>query len=362
MKKPKKILLDLERLRYPNSGIATAFRYLTKGLEKTNPNLHIELYGCPASFSTDFSIFTIKERKIWHKIVTPFVSNYAVIHVSHQLSSYFWNNNKKAIKIVTVHDLNFLYEDISDAKRNRLINLFNKNIRYADYIVCISNFVEQDFKKNKELFTLNKLKETTVIYNGLNFQALDQVYDLPFKILANRKYILNIGVLFSKKNQLSLIRMLPFLEEDLVLVSSSINTAYKKEIEAEIVKLNLTDRVHFFENISNEEKFALLQHCEALCHPSLAEGFGIPPIEAMYYGKPTFLSTFTSLTEIGGKKAFYFNSFAPEEMANCYKTGMAKYKATPSLKEEIINWASQFSYQATAERHIALYNKILSEQ
>lgn len=362
MKKPKKILLDLERLRYPNSGIANAFRYLTKGLEKVSSDLQIDLYGCKSSFPEDFSIFTTKERKSWHKLFAPFLSKYAILHISHQLSSYFWHNNKKAVKVITLHDLNFLYEDISDAKRTKTIKLLNNNLRYADYIICISNFVLQDLEKNKDILDLKKLKGTSVIYNGVNFHALDQSYDMPFPNLANKNYILNIGVLFSKKNQLSLIRMLPFLEEDLVLVYSDFSSRYKKEIDEEIKKLNLEDRVHFLQNVSNEEKFALLQHCKSLCHPSLAEGFGIPPIEAMYYGKPTFLSTFTSLPEIGGDKAFYFKNFVPQEMAELYKKGMIEYNANPNLKEELTNWAQQFNYKVAAEKHIALYTKILNER
>ena len=55
-----------------------------------------------------------------------------------------------------------------------------------------------------------------------------------------------------------------------------------------------------------KKKNALLQHCQALCQPSLAEGFGIPPIEAMAFGRPVFLSKCTSLPEIGAEEAFLF--------------------------------------------------------
>ena len=55
--------------------------------------------------------------------------------------------------------------------------------------------------------------------------------------------------------------------------------------------------------IDDATKAWLLGHCEAFVFPSLAEGFGLPPLEAMYFGAPVFLSRLTSLPEIGGSQA-----------------------------------------------------------
>ena len=176
------------------------------------------------------------------------------------------------------------------------------------------------------------------------------------------KYILNIGVLFDKKNQLSLIEMLPFIDEDLVLIASDERNPYAENLRNRIKELNLQDRVHFLKNVSEEEKYALIQNCSAMCHPSIAEGFGIPPIEAMAFGKPVFLSTFTSLPEIGGDVAFYFENFEPQIMAEFFKNKMKFYgenKEEISLK--IKNWTKQYDYTVMSNNYLDLYKKILLE-
>ncbi|MDO4224627.1 MAG: glycosyltransferase family 1 protein, partial [Bergeyella zoohelcum] len=228
------------------------------------------------------------------------------------------------------------------------------------YIVCISEFVRQDFLKNKHLFNLKKLKDIVVIHNGIELPE-DKNYDLGrFSHFKNKKYILNIGVLFEKKNQKSLVEMLPYVEEDLVLLASGEKEPYASKVRERIIELGISDRVHFLKNISEEEKYALIQNCTAMCHPSTAEGFGIPPIEAMAFGKPVFLSKYTSLPEIGGDKAFYFDNFNAKEMANTFNQKMELYNEhKEQLSAEIKRWASQFDFRIMAKNYMDFYQKLL---
>ncbi len=354
----KKILIDLERLRYPNSGIANVFRNLSKGLLNINPRHQLFFFGIKKeNEKINPRITTIRWRN-WHKFFEKFSSKYDIIHTSHQLSSYFHKEYKNTRKILTLHDLNFLYENLSENKRYRMLKRVNNNLKNTDYLVCISNFVKEDVLKNKEILRLENVKEIIVIHNGIEFPA-NKTYDLgQFAFLKNTNYILNIGVLFDKKKQKTLIEMLPYLNADLVLVSSSEKEPYASEVRKRIAELGLKDRVHLLKNVSEEEKYALIQNAEAICHPSIAEGFGIPPIEAMAFGKPVFLSTFTSLPEIGGNFAFYFNDFEPKKMANTYIEGMKKYKDDKSLSENIKKWALQFDYKRMAEDYNKLYERI----
>lgn len=356
----KKILLDLERLRYPYSGIANVFRNLAKGSENKNKQFDITYFG---DFSAlDFKLSNKIEWKNWYKFYENFSSSFDIIHVSHQLSSYFQKNYKKSIKVVTLHDLNFLHENLSEKKKRKMLRKVNNNLKNTDYLVCISEYAKKDVLENKHLLTFNKLKEIVVIHNGVELPE-DLMYDLEkFSFFNQKKYILNIGVLFDKKNQLSLIEMLPFIDEDLVLIASDERNPYAENLRNRIKELNLQDRVHFLKNVSEEEKYALIQNCSAMCHPSIAEGFGIPPIEAMSFGKPVFLSTFTSLPEIGGDVAFYFENFVPQIMAEFFKNKMKFYgenKEEISLK--IKNWTKQYDYKVMSNNYLQFYEAILKK-
>ncbi|HEY9046964.1 MAG TPA: glycosyltransferase, partial [Ohtaekwangia sp.] len=91
--------------------------------------------------------------------------------------------------------------------------------------------------------------------------------------------------------------------------------------------------------------------------PSLAEGFGLPVLEAMYYGKPVFLSKLTSLPEVGGEHAYYFDNFSPEHMREVFVKGMHHYETTHP-EAMIKAWALRFSWDNTAKEYLSLYREL----
>lgn len=355
----KKILIDLERLRYPNTGLANVFKNLTKGILQYQPTLDITYFGTPKTVRKISEQLRVLPFRHWHRFYESFSQTFDIIHLSNQGSVYFQQAYPHTQKILTLHDLNFLHEDLSSYKRDRLLQRVNANLRNTQYLVCISDFVKQDVLKNASLLHLDKLKELLVIHNGIVLPA-PQTYSLEGKLafLKERKYLLNIGVLFNKKNQKSLVEMLPYTNEDLVLVTSEQKDSYTSEVKEAIARLGLAHRVHFFSNVTEAEKNALLQHAVGLCQPSLAEGFGIPPIEAMAFGKPIFLSTYTSLPEIGGKEAFYFRSFNPEEMAATVRQGLEAFWSNKEASNRLKERAAEFNHLAMAQKYLDLYNRI----
>lgn len=357
----QKILIDAERLKYPKSGIANVCVSLIKGLDEKPSDFEYTFYGPKKNIPQTKKNFNIINWRFWQKKISINTQSFALIHTAHQLSKYFHTVEKGQKKVVTLHDLNFLHDGSSEQKVNKTTKVVQKNLGNADAIVCISEFVKNDFIKNKHLFTLKNNVKVEVIYNGLIFPE-----NLEFKSENNysfigKKYILNIGVLFPKKNQESLLDLISQNDRDLVLVTSSAKSAYKEKFLEKIKTLGLETRVHILENVDNSEKYFLLQNCESYCHPSLAEGFGIPPVEAMYFGKPVFLSKLTSLPEIGGDLAFYFDNFEAEHMQHVYASGMQAYGARADeyairLKER----ALKFGYQEMADAYENLYSELLN--
>lgn len=125
------------------------------------------------------------------------------------------------------------------------------------------------------------------------------------------------------------------------------------------LKYKVTDRVKVIGPVSDIDKSWYLKNCEAFLFPSIAEGFGIPPIEAMRFGKPTFLSNSTSLPEIGGTSAYYFNSYDPSDMQKTFLDGMNDYNnRQPSA--EIIRHAQQFNWENSAKAYWDVYRSTLN--
>lgn len=357
---PQKVLIDVERLKYPKSGIANVCVSLIKGLDEIKQTFDYAFYGPQKNIPKTKTNFRIIKWKFWQKYIPVNTSSFSLIHTTHQQSEYFQTIEKNQKRIVTLHDLNFLHDNSSERKKKKLIRLIQRNIGNADSIVCISEFVKNDFLLNKHLFSLKNDVKTEVIYNGLIFPE-----KLNFKAqkeygFISRKYILNIGVLFPKKNQTALLDLISGNDRDLVLITSSSKSEYKQQFLDKVKTLKLENRVHIIENASDFEKYYLIQHCESYCHPSLAEGFGIPPVEAMYFGKPVFLSRLTSLPEIGSNLAFYFDNFNREDMCKVYKDGMDMYNASEDeYAEKLKNRANNFDYKAMSDSYQKLYKSLL---
>ncbi|KUJ50501.1 glycosyltransferase family 4 protein [Chryseobacterium sp. JAH] len=356
----KNILIDVERLKYPRSGIANVCVSLIRGLDEKLCHFNYTLYGPKKNIPATKSKFAVIDWKFWQKKIQVNSSSFSLIHVTHQLSDYFHITKGRQKKVVTLHDLNFLHDNSSESKINKSKKLVQKNIGNADAIVCISEFVKRDFLKNRHLFSLKSDVNIEVIYNGLVFPEDKKFTSTQNYEFINSKFILNIGVLFPKKNQEVLLDLISENDRELVLITSSAKSEYKEKFMTKIKNLGLERRVHILENIENNEKYFLLQNCESYCHPSFAEGFGIPPVEAMYFGKPVFLSKLTSLPEIGGDLAFYFDDFSAKSMSVVYEKGIEDFNSdAENYSKKLKSRAEEFDYKNMAASYEKLYERFL---
>lgn len=356
----KKVLIDAERLRYPNSGVANVAKSLIAGLQQLDGEFDYSIYGTEESLRS-FPTLKVLPWKPWHRFVPASAKDFALVHVTHQLSSHFHTVQRSKKKLVTLHDLNFLHDCSSARKREKSVRLVQNNIGNADAIVFISSFAREDFNRNRHLFNLKKEVAEKVIHNGLMFPERQDFRSEALAHLLSEPFILNVGVLFPKKNQKVLLPLLRGNQKRLVIVASAAKEGYKNELLKEAAASGVADRLEILENISENDKYFLLQHCESLCHPSLAEGFGIPPVEAMFFGKPVFLSTKTSLPEIGGKAAFYFENFDEDTVIRTYEEGLAAYRSDAvASRERIHQHALKYSYLEMAKNYADFYRQILA--
>jgi glycosyltransferase involved in cell wall biosynthesis len=224
----------------------------------------------------------------------------------------------------------------------------------ADYIVCISKFSKDTVINHLDV----KGKPVDVIYQGCEIEELDDVGQPRY--VPDAPFLFAISNLLPKKN----FHVLPCLLKDnnFKLVISGINhhtdqREYAKKIMVHAALHGVQDRVIITGPISNEERQWYYKNCLAFMFPSIAEGFGFPPLEAMHFGKPVFASTCTSVPEVCGDAAYYFKSFEPEEMIKTFQEGMHHFETYKPIKK-LQDQYDFFDWDKTAIEYLKLYEQL----
>jgi glycosyltransferase involved in cell wall biosynthesis len=344
-----KVVIDVERMKYPHTGLHNYCKNLAEFLVKDN-SLEYHFFA-PKKVALPEGYSRI-DTKIVHKVFIKNSSKYDLWHGTYQTPKYL---PRKSVKFVlTIHDLNFLYEGKSPRKRQKLLRKIQKAINRADYITAISAFALQDAQKHLDF----KGKPNKVIHNGVNLLQFPE-FDSP-GYRPEKKFLFTLGTVLPKKNFHVLIAMMKSFENfELLIAGIHSSDEYLVKIQELIAANGLENRVHLLGGIREEEKFWYLKNCEAFMFPSLAEGFGIPVIEAMLLGKPVFLSKSTSLPEIGGKHAYYFENFEAEHMVEVVSKGLLDYKEHNKALA-IKTWAEQFSWETASAAYREVYESLLS--
>lgn len=348
----KKILFDCEKMRYPNTGIYHFCNSLSRAIEKKIDHTQEELIlYTPKKEQKNFKDYKLVDYNSLHKFYHFGTRKFDLWHTTFQLSRYLPFNNKTRL-IITIHDLNFLYEhtnrrDIISKAKKRM----QKNIDRAQTIVTISNYVAEDLKNHLTI----KDQSLQTIYNGWNVSEFPG-YDSPLYRPA-KSFLFSIGTVMPKKNFHTLPCLLTNNNHELI-IAGEIDETYKEKILQQAALYKVTDRVKIIGPVSEQDKYWYYINCFAFLFPSIAEGFGAPAVEAMYYGKPTFLSNLTSLPEIGGDVAYYFNDFDPENMRKQFEKGMHHYISTNPKNAIIARTKLLFSWENSALKYIEAYRKL----
>jgi glycosyltransferase involved in cell wall biosynthesis len=349
------VLIDCERTKYPNTGL---FHFCL--------NLGNELIQQRNIADEEFT-FYVPQKQNWlfgnsqqyliqhslHKFFQPGTGKFQVWHSTYQNSNYRPFNPKTKI-VLTVHDLNFLIERKADpGKIKKHLRHLQENINRADHIVCISAYTRQTMQEN----LLLKDKTVQVIYNGCNineFPGFNQPAYRPVK-----PFIFSIGTILPKKNFHVLPCLLNNNDYELV-VAGIVNKKYAAKIMEEAKLRGVENRTRMIGPVSEEDKYWYYKNCLAFAFPSLAEGFGLPVIEAMYFGKPVFLSTETSLPEIGGDMAYYFKDFDAAHMQAVFENGLQHYKDN-NREAAIRASALKFNWTNAAKDYLAVYRTLYNQ-
>ncbi len=350
-----RIIFDCERMKYENTGL---FHYCL------NLGLHLQKLVSAGeeemSFYTPFGVsgyfppgsHHILQTEL-HKFRMPSLQDYQVWHATYQDSYYLPFRNRKIKVVLSIHDLNFLYDESKpEWKKQKYLRRLQTLINRADVIICISEYSRQDVQFYCDLGN----KPVHVIHNGTNSLKEPILFSNSYK--PARPFIFSLGTINKKKNFHSL---LPLVQQrtdvELVIAGRKDEPDYCDFILNAAARMGVHDNLKLLGAISENEKSWYFNNCYAFAFPSHAEGFGLPVTEAMSVGKPIFLSHRTALPEIGGDVAFYFRNFSASHMNETFTAGMKRYKLF-NMKEDIIKKGKAYCWDHAAREYWKIYRSL----
>lgn len=267
--------------------------------------------------------------------------------------------------VVTIHDLIFLRhpEYYSLIMRQILKAKTYYACRHADKIIAISRQTKQDIMN----FYHIPESKIEIVYQGCNpafhhkvsedaLTAVRKSYQLP------SRYILCVGTIEPRKNQLTLVRILPKLREDIHLVLIGKATPYQHAIEEEACKSGMRNRVQIFNRMPNCDLPAIYQGSTVFASLSFFEGFGIPVLEAITSGVPVIAATGSCLEEAGGPDSIYCDPTNLAQIADRINELLACPERRAHMIQAGLKYASRFSESAVTGQLLSVYRQLLQQE
>ena len=269
--------------------------------------------------------------------------------------------------VITVHDL-IRYFDMKASEpfihrpnlRDRLyLSLDYAGIRRAPAIIAISEKTKQDLIEN-----LNIPEERIhVIYHGVDHASFRPVVERPYE----GRYVLFVGSEHPRKNLITLLKAFRRLKQDArfsdlkllkVGAAGGQEAPFREMTLRAIADLGLTNDVVFTGYVADAALPGYYSGAQCLVLPSLAEGFGFPPLEAMACGCPVLVSDAGSLPEIVGNGGVVLPARDDAAMAAKLAEVITDAAYRNGLRAAGLKRASQFTWESTAEQTARVYEVV----
>lgn len=280
--------------------------------------------------------------------------------LTHELPAGIEKTGVKSV--VTIHDLIFLrYPNLySPVDRKIYLQKISYACRVADKIIAISNQTRDDI-----IHYIKPAEEKiSVVYQGISekfyqpsddslFEGLKTKYNLP------DRYILSLGTIEQRKNQLNIVKAMVSAKPGLPLVLVGKLTDYAVGIYDFVSKNNMEKEVIFLDDVDDEYLPSLYQHAELMVYASIFEGFGLPVAEAMASGCPVLASNLSCLPETGGDAALYCNPFDAEEIGSLIQEIIGNRDLQKTMADKGRKRAAVFMPALTSANLIEIYKSLI---
>lgn len=286
-----------------------------------------------------------------------YYKNYDLIHFPDYATPIF--SSKK--KIATIHDMAFF--SVKDCYTNTQVMtkkfLLDNTVKNADKLICISKFTYSELKNYYPNLDDNKIE---IIHNGFNKPLIRNINVSLDKFKINGEYLLFVGTISPSKN---LVRLIEAFKE-IIKVNSKIKLVivgkdgwkYKEVYEA-VEKANLSKSIIFTGYVSNNELETLYNKSMFVVYPSLYEGFGLPPLEALSRNKSVLVSNIQVLKEILGDAAFYCNPYDVKDITKSILRLIENKEYRNSKKELAVKIVDLYSWEKCANETYKVYEKLM---
>ena len=266
--------------------------------------------------------------------------------------------------VFTLHDLIFRLYPETHMPLNRwfLTLMMPRFLRRADAIIAISECTRRDAIRWYRV----PEDRIMVIYEGVDprfrpappeaIAAVRARYDLP------DRFILYVGTIEPRKNLPPLFAAYRIMLErwpDLGLVVGGKRGWLTRGTFRALRDLGLEGRVRFLGYVPDEDLPALYSAAAVFAFPSLYEGFGLPPLEAMACGTPVVVSDASSLPEIVGEAGLRVPPDRPDDWAAALATVLSDATLRARLRERGLQQAARFRWAEAAERTVEVYERVL---
>jgi len=261
---------------------------------------------------------------LWMKIVDPdvfFAANYFLPRLHGSIARR---------RVIVVHDLTYkrFPELLQQETLENLSRTMQREIALADAIVCVSETTRQDLLR---FYDLDRRRAVAILSGLGRLPAAEPMEGLP------KRYILFVSTIEPRKNLPALLEAFERLraryayDGSLVIVG---RIGWKSE--SLVPRLRQAGVVHL-DYVNARQLATVYANAEVFVFPSLYEGFGFPLLEAMSHGVPVIAARSSSLPEIGGEAALYFDPRNPAEL----EQELDRLLHDPALREDLVQRGRQ---------------------
>lgn len=267
--------------------------------------------------------------------------------------------------VATIHDVAFtrVPRTFSPIHRAYLRSQVSLSIRRADQVIVGSGAARADLVR----MTGVDLDRMMVIHHGVDegysvCNDRDYLDGVRRRFALPERYVLHVGVVEVKKNIEALLRAsAPLVREGVVdgIVLAGRDGRRADGIRRLAAELGLDGRALFLGHVPQDTMRGLYSLARVFVFPSWFEGFGLPVLEAMACGTPVISSDSSSLPEVAGGAAVLFPPNQPDKL----ESELRRVLSDPQLRADLIGRglarASEFSWAASAARHLEVYRRVL---